>query len=312
MQNFWVGWIIIIGILLGCLGCDQTEQTYTPSFSDVAPIKTEELIFGVHPLHNPQRLFEVYEPLIAHLNNHLHKDQRFVHIKIKLEASTSYAAYEKKLALRHFAFTLPNPYQTLKALEQGYRIFGKMGDDDKFRGLILVRKDQHIENISQLKGKTISYPACSALAGTFMPQYYLYQQGLKVHSDLNNIYVGSQESSIMSVFLGKAEAGTTWTVPWDRFKERKPEIAEQLEVKWQTHSLPNNSLMVRNDISAELLGVVAAFFFNLQTYPEGIALLRRIPISHFEAANTTSYQAVADFMQQFMQTVGIDYKCSVP
>jgi len=309
MQSFRVGWIIIIGVLLGC---DHTEDTYTPSFSDISPVRTEELIFGVHPLHNPQRLFEVYHPLITHLNNHLHKDQRFAHIKIKLEASTSYAAYEKKLYLRNFAFALPNPYQTLKALERDYRIFGKMGDDDKFRGLILVRKDQHLEQISQLKGKTVSYPACSALAGTFMPQYYLHQQGLQVHSDLNNIYVGSQESSIMSVLLGKSDAGATWTVPWERFKERKPELATQLEVKWQTHSLPNNSLMVRNDISKELLGVVSAFFFNLQTYPEGIALLRRIPISHFEAATPETYQPVADFMQQFMQTVGIDSKCSVP
>lgn len=294
------------------LGCDRSEPTYTPSFSDVSPIKMEELSFGVHPLHNPQRLFEIYHPLIAHLNDTLHKDQRFTHVRIKLEASTSYAAYEKKLYLRNFAFTLPNPYQTLKALEKGYRIFGKMGDDNKFRGLILVRKDRHFEQISQLKGKTISYPACSALAGTFMPQYYLHQQGLQVHSDMNNIYVGSQESSIMSVLLNKSDAGATWIVPWDRFKERKPEFAEQLEVKWQTDSLPNNSLMVRDDISAELLSVVTAFFFNLQSYPEGVALLRRIPISHFEPANTVTYQPVADFMQQFMQTVGIDHKCSVP
>lgn len=301
--------MIIFGVLLGC---ERTEQTYTPSFSDISPVKMEELVFGVYPLHNPQRLFEVYEPLITHLNNTLHKDPRFVHIKIKLEASTNYAAYEKKLALRKFAFTLANPYQTLKAVEQGYRIFGKMGDDDKFRGLILVRKDQPIENVSQLKGKTISYPACSALAGTFMPQYYLYQQGLQIHHDLNNLYVGSQESSIMSVLLKKSDAGATWTVPWERFKERKPELAQQLIVKWQTDSLPNNSLMVRNDISDDLLHRVTDFFFHLPNYPEGVALLRRIPISRFEAANLDSYQAVTDFMHQFMQTVGIDYKCSVP
>ena len=301
--------MIILGILLGC---DRAEQTYTPLFSNVSPVEMEELLFGVHPLHNPQYLFEVYDPLITHLNNILHKNPRFAHIKIKLEASTSYAAYEKKLALRNFAFALPNPYQSLKALEQGYRVFGKMGDNDKFRGLILVRKDQPLEDISQLKGKTISYPACSALAGTFMPQYYLHQHGLQVHQDLNNLYVGSQESSIMSVLLKKSDAGATWTVPWERFKKRKPELAQQLEIKWQTDSLPNNSLMVRDDISEELLSAVAEFFFNLSNYPEGAALLRRIPISHFEPATSSTYQAVADFMQQFMQTVGIDQKCSVP
>lgn len=294
------------------LGCDRTERNYTPSFSDVSPVNMEELSFGVYPLHNPQRLFEVYEPLITHLNKTLHQDPRFAHIKIKLEASTNYAAYEKKLALGSFAFTLANPYQTLKAIEHGYRIFGKMGDDDKFRGLILVRKDQAIETVSHLKGKTISYPACSALAGTFMPQYYLYQQGLHIHQDLNNLYVGSQESSIMSVLLKKSEAGATWTVPWERFKERKPELAQQLTVKWQTDSLPNNSLMVHTGISEGLLSMVSEFFLNLPKSSEGVALLQRISVSHFEPANTDTYQPVIHFMRQFMQHVGLDYKCSIP
>jgi len=70
-----------------------------------------------------------------------------------------------------------------------------MGDDENFRGIILVRKDSAIENVADLKGKAVSYPAPTALAAAMMPQYYLQTHGLDVMNDLDNRYVGSQASS---------------------------------------------------------------------------------------------------------------------
>jgi len=64
--------------------------------------------------------------------------------ELRLEASRNYPAYDKKLFAGHFHFALPNPYQTVTAQKNGYKIFGKMGDDDNFRGIILVRKDSGI------------------------------------------------------------------------------------------------------------------------------------------------------------------------
>lgn len=88
-----------------------------------------------------------------------------------------------------------------------------MGDDDNFRGIILVRKDSGIKSVKDLVGKNISYPAPTALAATMMPQWYLHIHGINIHTDITNSYVGSQESSIMNVFLGKSAAGATWPPP---------------------------------------------------------------------------------------------------
>lgn len=77
------------------------------------------------------------------------------HIKgasCKLEASRNYAAIDKKLYARKFHFALPNPFQTINAIDKGYKVFGTMGDDDNFRGIILVRKDSGIEKVADLKG----------------------------------------------------------------------------------------------------------------------------------------------------------------
>ena len=97
-----------------------------------------------------------------------------------------------------------------------------MGNDEMFRGIILVRKDSGIRKVTDLKGKKVSYPAPTALAATMMPQYYLHTHGIDVNRDIENLYVGSQESSIMNVLRGHVAAGATWSVPWKIFQQENP------------------------------------------------------------------------------------------
>ena len=140
-----------------------------------------------------------------------------------------------------------------------------MADDQNFRGIILVRKDSEIKNFSDLKNKVVSYPAPTALAATMMPQMLLYKNGIDINKDIKNIYVGSQESSIMSVFLKKSDAAPAGPPPWKAFIKKRPEIKKQVMIKWQTTALPNNGLVVRKDsrISGVLSNVIINPFVNV-------------------------------------------------
>lgn len=273
------------------------DDNYRPSFSKQPEKAVKQYIVGIHPLHNPKRLFEIYGPIVEFIN------RKMPDVEFKLEASRNYEEFDSKLYRGHFDFAMPNPYQTIKSLLHGYRIFGKMADDGDFRGIILVRKDSGIKELADLKGKAVSYPAETALAATMMPQYYLYTHGIDVNKDVENRYVGSQESSIMNVLLGQVAAAATWPVPWKSFTVEHPEQASQLDVKWQTDSLPNNGWVARNDLPAQLVGDFAASLFSLQDSEEGRALLAAVPISRFEAANEQTYAPTLDFIKRFSQTV---------
>ena len=123
-------------------------------------------------------------------------------MELKLEASRNYQEFDKKLYSGHFDFAMPNPYQTLRSLAYGYQIFGKMADDEEFRGIILVRKDSGIHQVGDLKGKAVFYLAKTDLAVTMMMQQYLNTHGININTDIENHYVSSEESSIMNVLLG--------------------------------------------------------------------------------------------------------------
>lgn len=291
--------LLLLLALLALSACQQdNEVDYQPTIAQSDGEESDKLyIFSIHPLHNPTRLHEIFGPMMDYLTRNI-EDASF-----KLEASRNYASYDKKLYAGKAEFSLPNPFQTIKSLQHGYRIFGKMGDDDNFRGIILVRRDSGIEKVSQLKGKAISYPAPTALAATMLPQYYLHTHGLDVTKDVETHYVGSQESSIMNVFLGNTAAGATWPPPWRALVKERPELEQALEVKWQTQSLPNNGLVARKDVDPALVRKVADLLFNLHRHKEGKEMLERMGLSRFEPANAATYRPVVDFIHKFEKTV---------
>ncbi len=294
--------IFIIQILL-LAACDNHQSNnYVPEYGKTPIKESTRYIIGVHPLHNPQRLHEIFGPLAALLT------KKIDGVDFEIEASRNYAAFDKKLYSGKFEFALPNPYQTILSLKHNYRIFGKMGDDDNFRGIILVRKDSGINKVSDLKGKVVSFPAQTALAATMMPQYYLHEKGLDVNQDIEIKYVGSQESSIMNVFLGNVAAGATWPPPWQALSKEKPRLPEELEVMWETKPLPNNGLVVRIDIPQNIVDQVSAILFSLHESEVGRVILKPMELTQFESASNETYQPVNRFLIDFnLKVRNIEY-----
>lgn len=279
-------------------GQPQGEQ---PSYSATPPSAApREYVFAVHPLHNPVRLFEIYGPLVEDLNQNL----GLPGARFRLEASRNYEEFDQRLYAREYDLALANPYQTLNALKRGYRVIAKMGDDQKFTGIILVRRDSGIRRPSDLKGKKVAYPARSALAACMMPQYFLQTHGVDVNRDLQNRYVGSQESAIMNVYLGETAAGVTWPLPWEAFQKEHPDMARELVVRWETEPLINNSVIARDDVPRQVAERVARRLASLNESAQGRVILERMPLSRFELADDARYQVVEDFVRRFEHTVG--------
>lgn len=292
--NCWL--VITIALLIAACGKSE-DNTYEPTLSQKSTQQATEYVIGIHPLHNPQRLMEVYGPIVDYMNKNIPEAH------FRLEASRNYEEFDKKLYAGYFNFAMPNPYQTVLSLSHGYRIFGKMGDDAVFRGIILVRKDSGIHEVTDLKGKVVSYPAKTALAATMMPQYYLHTHGIDINRDIENRYVGSQESSIENVVRGHVAAAATWPVPWKTYSLEHPELANQLEVKWETTPLLNNGWVVRKDTPPQIADKFAQLLFGLEDSAEGKKMLDRLPISHFEPATDETYRPVVEFLAMFSKTV---------
>jgi phosphonate transport system substrate-binding protein len=287
--------ILLFGVLGGC---NRTPEQQGPKVGTRSPSSGVPVYdFAVHPLHNPAKLLRAYQPLIDYLNGRL-RGARLV-----LEASRDYASFEKKYRAAKPAFLLPNPWQTLQAMKAGYRVIAMAGDPEDFKGILLVRRDSGVTNPTDLKGKAVSYPAPTALAACIMPQYFLHNHGINVQADIDNRYVGSQESSLMNVYAGLTAAGATWPPPWRAFQEEHPKEAAELKVIWETESLVNNSVMVRDDVPAPVAEQVRALLLRLDATAEGKTILADMQTSRFLPASDRDYDVVRQYVSRFEREV---------
>ena len=289
----------VIAATAGLLSACQPASNEVPLQYSQAPAQASVPLYrlAVHPLYNPQLLASAYQPLVDHLNSQL------PNARLELEASRDYQAFEQKYAAREPAFLLPNPWQTLQAIPHGYHVIAMAGEAKDFKGIFIVRRDGGIKVPADLKGKVVSYPSPTALAACIMPQYFLHTQGIDVQRDIRNVYVGSQESSIMHVYLGQAAAGAVWPQPWRLFQQDHPKEAADLKVMWETGSLVNNSVMVRDDVPAELRAQVQSSLLTLSQTPAGQAVLASMFMARFQPADDASYDVVARYVKRFEQEV---------
>ena len=287
--------VILCAVIAWCAGCGRdAPPAVGPRYADAPAIDTPPLLrFAIHPLHNPAKLYAVYQPLVDDLNRELGG-----RVRIQLEASLDYGAFERKYRAREPALLLPNPWQTLDAAAAGYRVVGVTGEDADFRGLILVRRDGGITEPGQLRGRIVSYPAPTALAACVMPQYFLHRHGVAL-GEVTNRYVGSQESSIMNVVLGVAAAGATWPPPWREFQREHPREAALLAIAWETEPLVGKSMMVRDDVPAEIAEAVVARLLAL----DGMQLPAAGETFRFRRAGIAEYARVRDFVATFEREV---------
>lgn len=281
-------------ILVALGGCDAPPAPDGPRYASAPPSGSAPVLrFAIHPLHNPQKLASAYQPLIDQINRQLNG------VRLELEASRDYAEFERKLRQRGPDFLLPNPWQTLEAGKVGYHVLAMAGEPADFKGLILVRRDSPIKQISDLKGKPISYPSPTALAACVMPQWFLRANGIDVTRDLDNRYVGSQESSIMNVYLGQTSAGATWPPPWRAFQKEHPREAAELREAWETPALINNSVMARDDVPEATIATVRRTLLELEHNAAGREILAGIETSRFRPATDKDYEQVRQFIAEF-------------
>lgn len=293
--------VLVLLTALSIAACNQSPRDIGPKYEPVRSNanRRQQLRLAVHPLYNPAKLGQVYNPLIDYLNNSIPG------IAFALEASRDYASYEEKIRQGAPDILIPNPWQTLEAMKMGYEVIAMVGEPEDFIGLIIVRKDGGIGKPSDLKGKTVSFPAPTAIAACMMPQMFLHEQGVDVVRDIKSKYVGSQESSIMNVYLKQAAAGGTWPPPWQAFQKDHPREARELKVIWKTPPLVNLSVMTRKNMPDALKQRIRTALLSLHTTGDGKKMLAAMGAARIHAASDGDYEVVRGFMRHFEKEVRV-------
>jgi phosphonate transport system substrate-binding protein len=126
-------------------------------------------------------------------------------------------------------------------------------EDTKFRSVFITQKDSGIKQLSDLKGKQMSFGSQSSTSGHLMPRTFLLEAGIDPEKDLKRVaYSGAHDATIASVVSGRVDAAALDITVWNKFVAEKKVDTSKVDVFFTTPPFFNYNWAVHADMPVAL------------------------------------------------------------
>ena len=167
-------------------------------------------------------------------------------------------------------------------------------EDQKFTSVFISRVDSGINQLSDLKGKTLSFGSPSSTSGHLMPRSYLLAEKIDPDTDLKQIsFSGAHDATIAAVVGGKVQAGALNASVWNKFVQDKKVDTSVVRVFYTTPPYFDYNWTVRSDLDAKLQEKIRNAFLKLDIKkPEDKVILDLQRATKFIPTKAENYKAI--------------------
>jgi phosphonate transport system substrate-binding protein len=238
------------------------------------------LTFGVVPQQSATKLAKLWTPIIDYLSNK-------TGIIIDFKTAINIPTFEQRCANGDYDMAYMNPYHyTVFHETTGYRAFARE-QLKSLKGIIVVRKDSPYMKLTELKGKTLAFPAPAAFAASVLPRTHLSKLGIHFVP----MYVASHDSVYRTVAKGLFPAGGG--VP-RTFNNIASEIRAQLRILWTSKGYAPHVIAAHPRVPAEVVQIISNAMAMMNQDPKGKDLLDCIAFKGLVPAKDHEWNDVRD------------------
>ncbi len=203
---------------------------------------TEPVRFGVLSIAPPARILEKWQPFVDYMGESLGRP-------VKIVIPRGFGRMKDAVNNGQVDFFYVNSYVFYR-LKQAGKATGvaqmqNLDGNTTSRSELFVRSDSGINDIKDLKGKTIAYVSPMGAGGYLAPRAYLRTHGVASGEDVNEIFTKNLSTSIHKVLLNDIEAATMCGVNF-RLMGEKVETGE-LKIIGVSDAYPENLIAARSD-----------------------------------------------------------------
>ncbi|NMP78975.1 phosphate/phosphite/phosphonate ABC transporter substrate-binding protein [Pseudoalteromonas arctica] len=242
----------------------------------------QEYTFGVVPQYEPQKLNAIWQPLLKQVSKQ-------TGVSIKLITVESIPVFEKAFANGEYDFAYMNPWHSVVAYEkQGYLPLIKDAGR-KLQGILLVNKNSGIDNLSQLEGAEIAFPAPNALGASLLMRADL---ALLYGLTIKPVYVQTHPSVYLNVALHSTMAGGG---VMGTFKQQPESLQNKLKILYKTREISRHPIVAHPRVDPAIQLKVQQAILDIGQSPEHKHLLAGIPIIKPSIATLAEYQQLTQW-----------------
>lgn len=241
-------------------------------FSENAP--SPRYTFGVVPQFETSKLIAIWQPIL---------DEVEKRSGIHLEFKTTKTIFEinEWIENSRFDFVYINPYIYWKNRDNYLPLLRDV--DHKLSGVLVVRKDSHITDVSMVDGLEAAFPAPKALGATVMTNYDIKE---KYDVTVNHNYVHSHDSVYLNVAMGLFDVGGGV----QKTLMRQPDnIKDRLRVLYETEGVAAHPIIVHKRVPEDITARVMGAFMALAETEKGQAMLAKVPVKRLGHAVEKDY-----------------------
>ncbi|NME96517.1 phosphate/phosphite/phosphonate ABC transporter substrate-binding protein [Clostridium cochlearium] len=249
-----------------------------------AKLKNEkELIFGVNPFTSPEKIKNIYIPIINEVCKKIGYKARS--IIVKDYDALSRAIKDKIIDIGWFS---PFAYVNAKSQSNIKPIVTPIvNGKDSYNGYIITRKNSGIQSIKDLRFKHFGYVDINSASGYLYANHILKSKGINPDNYFEKIsFMGNHNNVIKSVLSGEIDAGATYNEALDAVKQSGVDISELIILE-KTEDIPKDALAANENVSDELIIKLKQEFINYKGI-EGI----ESPVEGFVESNDEKYNVI--------------------
>lgn len=245
---------------------------------------------GVVPQFPPEQIYRQWTPVFQALSKLTGQD-------FELRSFTSIPEFEAAFRKGELDLAYMNPYHAVMAREAAGYIPLVRDGDRRLNGILVVRVDSPVQEIRDLEGATVAFPAPNAFgASLYMRALLAEQEGITITPR----YVGTHSNVYRHVITGRAQAGGGVR---RTLEQETPQLQAQLRVLYKTPDVYPHPLAAHPRVPARIQGEIQAAFLTLAQHPETAALLPGIQMPRPVAASYPDYADLAKLgLERFVVT----------
>lgn len=246
----------------------------------LTPIFAKPLIFGVVPQQSPIELIKDWQPVVTYLENATGE-------KVILKIERSIPEFEKVLYNGGYDIAYMNPYHYVVAHKrQGYS--AQVRDEKNIVGILVVRKNSGLTDVSMLKGSSFLFAAPDAFAATLLPKYELLKKyGNNINKDKNYRYVNSHDSVYKGVARGIGDVGGGIERTFNNLEDKETKNA--LVILYKTKAYPSHPFAFRTSMPENLKAKMMKAILEI---PD--PMIASLSMKHLAQTDDSEYDSVRD------------------
>ena len=206
------------------------------------------LIFGVNPFTKPEKIEELYIPIINKLCQKINRNAKTVIVSDYEELT-----YYIKNNLIDVGWFSPMAYvKAKKETNVIPMITPLINGKDSYRGYIFTRKNSKYNKLKDLRNSIFAFVDPLSTSGYVYPKQMLKEVGINVNTDLKEtLFLGNHDNVIKAVLDNKVEVGASYNEAWDRAAQTLN--LDSLNIIEKTEPIPKDVIAARSDLDQNIL-----------------------------------------------------------